>query len=61
MEPPSEQLYQGGTKYFCLFAPSTASASVGPEEGRAEGRVSPPFLQCKSMAYLPDVSEGPKP
>ena len=58
MEPPSKQLYQGGTKYFCLFA---LSASVGSEEGSAEGRVSPPFLQCDSMAYLPGVSEGPKP
>ena len=27
----------------------------------AEGRVSPPFLQCDSMSYLPGVSEGPKP
>ena len=61
MEPPSKQSYQGETKYFWLFAPSTASASVGSEEGRAEDRVSSPFLQCDSMAYLPGVSEGPKP
>ena len=52
----------GRSKVFLpLFASSTASASVDPEEGRDEGRVSPPFLHYESMTNLTGVSEGQKP